>query len=63
LDGRFVVDTTGEVMSPEVVRKVSPVLDKEAIWVVKLLPKFKPAMYYKKPVPVYYLVEVNFRIQ
>jgi protein TonB len=60
---RFMVDTTGQVTNPEVTRHVSPGLDKEAMRVVKMLPKFKPAMYYKKPVPVYYLVEVNFRIQ
>ncbi len=60
---RFVVDTTGKATYPEVIRHVSPGLDKEAVRVVRLLPKFTPARYYKKTVPVYYVVDVNFRIQ
>lgn len=39
----FIVDTTGEVTDVKIKRGVSPELDEEAIRVVKLMPKWKPA--------------------
>jgi TonB family protein len=60
---RFMVDTAGAIQDIEVMRKVSPGLDKEAVRVVKLMPKWKPGTYYKKPVAVYYVLPVGFRLQ
>jgi TonB family protein len=60
---RFMVDTTGAIQDIKVVRAVSPGLDKEAIRVVKLMPKWRPATYKNKSVAVYYMVPVAFRIQ
>jgi TonB family protein len=60
---RFMVDTTGAIQDIKVIGAVSPGLDKEAIKVVKLMPKWRPATYKNKPVAVYYMVPVAFRIQ
>jgi protein TonB len=60
---RFMVDTTGVVQDIKVIRAVSFGLDKEAMRVVKLMPKWIPAMYKNKPVAVYYMLPIAFRIQ
>ena len=57
---RFMVDTIGAIEDIQVVKKVSPGLDKEAVRVVKLMPLWRPAMYKNKPVPVYYVLPVKF---
>ena len=57
---RFMIDTIGAIEDIQVVRKVSPGIDKEAVRVVKLMPQWKPAMYKNKPVPVYYVLPVKF---
>ena len=59
---RLLVDETGEVGDIEILRHVSPGLDKEALRVVKALPKWKPATYNNKPVAVYYVLPVVFRL-
>jgi protein TonB len=58
----FVVEPDGSVSNVEVMRGVDPNLDKEAIRVLKLLPKFKPGMQRGKPVRVKYSVPVRFRL-
>lgn len=59
---RFVVMEDGSVDSVMVVRSVSPGLDKEAVRVVKLLPKFKPGKQQGKPVKVYFNLPIVFRL-
>lgn len=59
---RFVVDKTGQVSSPEIVRSVSPELDREAIRVVGLLPRFSPGLLDGKPVKVYYNLPIEFKL-
>ena len=56
----FIIDTTGALTNIQVVRKVSPGLDKEAMRVIKRMPNWKPARYHNKPVPVYYILPVKF---
>lgn len=41
---RFIVDSTGRIEEPEVVRSVSPELDAEALRVVGLMPDWSPAI-------------------
>lgn len=41
---RFVVNEKGKVQHPELVKGVDPLLDDEALRVIKLLPDFKPGM-------------------
>ena len=59
---RFLVDETGTVSDIEILRHVSPGFDKEAVRIVKALPKWKPATYNNKPVAVYYVLPVVFRL-
>ena len=60
---RFVVMEDGSVNDVQVVRAVSPGLDKEAVRVVKMLPKFTPGKQQGKPVRVYFNLPVVFRLQ
>lgn len=59
---RFEVKKTGEIGKVEIQRGVDPLLDKEAIRVIKTLPKFKPGMQDGKPVNVWYSVTVPFKL-
>ncbi len=60
---RFVVDKDGNVGEVQVQRSVDPSLDKEAIRVVKLLPKWIPGKQNGRPVAVWYNVPVKFQLQ
>jgi TonB family C-terminal domain len=60
---QFVVNADGSVSDVVVVRPLDPNLDKEAIRVLKLLPKFKPGSQRGKPVRVKYSVPVRFQLQ
>jgi protein TonB len=59
----FTVNTDGSVTDVQVVRPVDPNLDKEAIRVLRSLPKFKPGEQRGKPVRVKYNVPVYFKLQ
>ena len=59
----FVVDTDGSITDVKVVRSVDPSLDKEAVRVIKDMPKWKPGMQNGKVVRVKYTVPVTFRLQ
>ena len=59
---KFVVDCKGNIVNPLVVRSVDPLLDKEAIRVVKLMPKWIPGRQNGKPVCVIYNVPIRFKL-
>lgn len=59
----FVVDVDGSITDIEVVRGIDPALDKEAIRIIKSMPKWKPGMQRGKPVRVKYTVPVTFRLE
>lgn len=65
IDGRvivqFVIDTTGKVGEVKVVQSANQYLDREAVRVVKSLPKFTPGQQNGKPVDVWYVLPVNFQ--
>ncbi|MBQ3636206.1 MAG: energy transducer TonB [Bacteroidales bacterium] len=56
----FVVDTDGTISDVEASKKINPALDAEAVRVVKLMPKWKPATKNGKPVRVSMVVPINF---
>jgi TonB family protein len=56
----FIVDTEGNVRNVHVVKSVDPLLDAEAMRVVKLLPRWKPGEQDGKRVCVSYTVPINF---
>lgn len=60
---QFVVNKDGTIVDVEVVRSVDPSLDKEAIRVIKSMPKWSPGKQRGKPVRVKYTLPVNFKLQ
>ena len=60
---RFVVERDGSVSAVETYKSVDPALDKEAVRVVKTLPKWKPGRQQGKAVRTRYIVPVVFRLQ
>lgn len=59
---QFVVDCEGNILNPLVVWSVDPLLDREAIRLVKLMPKWIPGRQNGKPVNVTCLVPVRFKL-
>lgn len=59
---RFVIDEEGSVQNPIVTQKVSLGLDKEALRIVRSLPKFIPGKQQGKPVKTYYNVPITFKL-
>jgi periplasmic protein TonB len=60
---RFCVTSKGGVDKVSILKSVDPELDKEAIRVVGTLPAFKPGKQGGKPVPVWYMVPINFTLK
>ena len=59
---QFVIDTTGKVVEPKVIKSVSPELDAEALRVVSEMPAWKPGMQRGKPVQVSFTLPVIFKL-
>lgn len=61
---QFVVNKDGSIVDIEVVRSGGdPSLDKEAVRVIKSMPKWKPGKQRGKPVRVKFTVPINFKLQ
>ena len=60
---QFVVNQDGSIVDPVVVRGVDPYLDKEALRVISMMPKWKPGKQRGKAVRVKFTVPVMFRLQ
>lgn len=60
---QFVVNKDGTIQDVIVLKGVSELLDKEAVRVVKLMPKWTPGEQAGKAVRVRYQIPINFRIQ
>ena len=60
---RFVITKTGEIDKVEIIRSLQPDCDKEAIRVVKMLPKFVPATDHGKPESRWYVLPVIFKLE
>ena len=59
----FTVNPDGSIVNAKVERKVNPLLDNEALRVVKAMPKWNPGKLNGEHVPVKMYVPVNFRLQ
>ena len=59
---QFVIDKEGNVVSPKIARGADPLLDAEAIRVVKSLPKWEPGSQRGKPVNVSFTYPVTFSL-
>ncbi|MFA6333939.1 MAG: energy transducer TonB [Bacteroidales bacterium] len=60
---RFVVSRTGSIEKVEVLKSIDPECSKEAIRVIKLMPKWIPGKQNGTPVPVYFILPVVFRLE
>ena len=60
---QFVVNRDGSIVDPVVMRSVDPYLDKEALRVIMMMPKWKPGKQRGKAVRVKYTVPVTFKLQ
>ena len=60
---QFVVNQDGSIVDPQVVRGVDPYLDKEALRVISMMPKWKPGKQRGKAVRVKFTVPVMVRVQ
>lgn len=58
---KIIIEKDGSVTNPKIVRGVDPILDTEAIRVVKLMPKWEPARNNNIPVRSLYTLGVNFK--
>lgn len=59
---RFIVEKDGSTNDCKIVNSVDPLLDKEAIRVVKSMPKWQPGMKDGKPVRVSYTIPISFKL-
>ncbi len=59
---RFEVTKTGKIGKVEILKSIDPLLDKEAIRVIKKLPKFKPGINNGKKVNVWFSMPISFRL-
>ena len=60
---QFVITKEGDIVEPKVARGVDPALDAEALRVIQMMPKWKPAKQRGQAVNVKYTVPVVFRLQ
>ncbi|HET9571420.1 MAG TPA: TonB family protein [Bacteroidales bacterium] len=60
---RFVVSRTGDVTDVTVIRGLDPSCDKEAVRVVKMMPRWIPGRQNGRNVPVYYTLPVVYKLQ
>jgi protein TonB len=59
---RFIIDVTGTVTGVEVIRGASGSLDKEAMRVISLMPKWKPGSQHGMPVNVRMVLPIKFEL-
>ena len=59
----FVIDKEGYAGEVWVERSVDPLLDQEALRVIKMLPRMKPATVDGKPVNLRYSIPINFQLK
>ena len=60
---KFAVEPDGSIDRVTVIRAVHPLLDEEAARVIKTLPGWTPGKQNGKPVPVWFVLPVNFQLR
>jgi protein TonB len=60
---KFVVNPDGSADRIEILRSVDPLLDNEAMRVIKSLPRFKPGKQGGVAVPVWFVIPVSFKLE
>lgn len=59
----FIIKKDGSISDPKVVRSVHPLLDKEALRIVGIMPKWKPGTHKGEPVDIKYTIPIRFNAQ
>lgn len=59
---QFIVDTDGSIVEPQIVKKVDPYLDREALNVISIMPKWVPAEKNGQKVRARYTLPIIFRL-
>ena len=57
----FIVEKDGSLSDIKVEKSIDPLFDKEAVRVVKSMPKWEPGMWRGKPTRVKYCIPIRFR--
>jgi len=60
---RFIVDSSGKVTDPEIVKSVHPLLDSAAIDVIEKMPEWKPGEDNGRKVHVFFTLPITFHIE
>jgi TonB family protein len=61
---RFIVEENCSISNVVIIKSLSPILDTEALKVIRNLPNFeKPATINGKPVSVYYMIPITFTLK
>ena len=58
----FIINKDGSIASPRIVTSADPILDREAMRVVKMMPRWKPGMENGKPCRTMFAIPVNFQL-
>lgn len=58
----FIINKDGTISSPKVVKSVSPELDREALRVIRIMPRWKPGEDHGKPCRTYFCIPVVFKL-
>ena len=58
-----IVEKDGNLTDVKVVKSLDPSFDKEAVRVVKSMPKWEPGMWNGKPARVKYCIPIRFRLR
>jgi len=59
----FIINEKGKVKNIEVAKSAHPLLDKEAVRIIKKLKKFTPAKQKGEPIAISFTIPINFRLQ
>lgn len=58
----FIVNKDGTIASPKIQQSADPLLDKEALRVIRMMPKWKPGMMDAKPCRTMFAIPVAFKM-
>lgn len=58
----FIINKDGTITGQKVVKSVSPELDREALRVLRIMPKWKPGEDHGKPCRTYFSIPINFKL-
>lgn len=59
---RFIVEKDGSISNPVIVRGIDRALDKEAVRIIKLMPKWQPGKNNSIPVRANFLLPITFKL-